>query len=289
MVGRIPVGPRGLIDYQLYVMNGVTLDGEIENLVQTRSGDTAKLAAEVELSPRTGTFANDSKGAKAVAGRIAYSPAPGYEIAPSFYWGRFTPGFLPDRSAWSVGLDGLATRGPFQLEGEWIFTRFEGTRDVAKGFARRVGDQESEAEIGDVETEVEFELSRLAHTKHGYWLEARYSFWPDFLNGTLLARSFRSPQLSAVARWEQVWFSGLLREAEFSAGQLTDFRTQSRLLNRITAGLAYRPSPLVRFTLAYEYTRTNAGQSLSEVTNFIPAGPLDNDSHALLVGASFGF
>lgn len=289
VVGKVPVGARGYLDYQFYVLNGVSLTGEIENVAQTRAGDTSKLAAEVELFPQTGTFANDSKSAKALSGRVAFSPAPGHEFAPSFYWGRYTPGFLPDQSLWSIGFDGLTTWGPIQLEGEYVFTRFEGLKDVAGGFARAVGNKESEAETGDVETEVEFELSQLARTKHGYWLEARYSFWPQFLSNTFLGRMFNDPQLVPLIRVEQVWMPSLLKKAEFSDGVLTSFETQSRLINRITPAIAYRPTPLVGFTLAYEYTRTNAGKSLSDVTNFLTAGPHQNDVHTLLVGATFGF
>jgi hypothetical protein len=44
--------------------------------------------------------------------------------------------------------------------------------------------------------------------------------------------------------------------------------------------------PLVAFQLAYEYTKAENG-SLSDVTNFIASG--DDRSHAVLVGAAFGF
>jgi hypothetical protein len=289
LVGRYSVGQRGSLDYQFYVLNGVSLDSEIENIVQTRSGDTSKFEAEVEVKPQTGTFANDSKSAKALSGRVAYSPAPGHEIAPSFYWGRYTPSYLPSEDVWSLGLDGISTWGPVQLEGEYIFTRFEGIDKVAKGFAQIVGTQESEAEIGTVETELDFELSQLARTKHGYWLEARYNFWPEFLSQSILARGFSNPQLIPLIRMEQVWIPSLLTAANFTTGALTNLSTDSRLINRISAGIAYRPTPLVVFQLAYEFTRTNSGKSLSDVTNFIVARPTQNQMNALLAGAAFGF
>ena len=289
IVGKVPVGSKGLLDYQLYVVNGVTLAGEIETIARTRASDTTLLKTEVELSPQTGTFANDFKNSKAVTGRLAYSPAPGHEIAPSFYWGSYTPSFLPNRDLWSVAMDGLTTWGPIQLEGEYVFTRSEGLESVARSFAKTVINQESEGEVGNLESEVEFALSRLASTKHGYWLEARYSFWPEWLNDTFLGHMFSNPQLIPLARLEQVWIPSLVREASFSDGVLTSFKTQSRILNRFTGGIAYRPTPLVVFQLAYEYTRTNKDDSLSDVTNFLPAGPNDHDAHALLFGAAFGF
>jgi len=288
-LGQLDIGNFGLLDYQLYVMNGVTLDSEVENVIETRTGDTAKFEAEVEVQPSTGTFSQDFKNAKALAGRLAWQPAPGHEIAPSFYWGRYTPSYLPSESVWSIGIDGITTHGPFQLEGEGVFTRFEGVPTVAKSFAQVVGNQVSEGETGGVETEVKFKLANLASTKIGYWLEARYSIWPRFLNGTFLEWQFNDPQIIPTLRWEQVWLDGLVEEAAFNNGVLTGFSTDNRIVNRITAGLAYRPTPLVVFQLAYEYTWTNQNKSLAQVTNFIPAGPNESDLHSVMFGVGFGF
>jgi hypothetical protein len=47
--------------------------------------------------------------------------------------------------------------------------------------------------------------------------------------------------------------------------------------------------PLVRFTLAYEYTWTNNGKSLAGVTNFLPAKADEDHANAFLAGMSFGF
>jgi hypothetical protein len=87
-----------------------------------------------------------------------------------------------------------------------------------------------------------------------------------------------------------VWFGGLIKAMDFSGGSLTDLSKESRLLNRLTLGLAYRPVPSVAFQLAYEYTRTNQGKSLSSVTNFLTASrERENFQHALLMGLAFGF
>jgi len=150
--------------------------------------------------------------------------------------------------------------------------------------------REVESEFSpDLETEIEFELANLAQTKHGYWLEARYPFWPDFLSQTILGWELTNPQLVPVLRWEQVWMPSLLREAAFENGALTAFKTESRFINRITAGFSYRPHPLVGFTLAYEYTWTNSNKSLSNVSNFLPALARENKSSAILAGMTFGF
>ncbi|MBI3797899.1 MAG: hypothetical protein HY268_13140 [Deltaproteobacteria bacterium] len=291
-VGQTPVGQEGSLAYQFYVVNGVSLDTEIEQIVQSKEGTRGKLEAEVEMSPSTGTFNNDSKGDKSLTGRLAWSPAIGHEVAGSFYWGRYTPQFLTDERLWSLGFDGLSHLGPIELEWEYVYTRFEGIRNVATSLAKVAQNKQSavEEDISPaLETEIEFELANLSQTKHGYWLEARYPFWPEVLSHSFLGWQFTNPQLIPVLRWEQVWLPSLLQTAEFEDGVLTDFNTQNRFVDRVTAGLAYRPTPLVGFTLAYEYTWTNSGKSLSDVTNFIPAQPGEDHVHSLLAGITFGF
>jgi len=287
--GDFDLGRSGELSYQAALVNGVTLDSEIETVGQARIGDTTLTETEVKLSPSTGTFNLDSKDAKAIAGRVVWSPLIGREIAGSFYWGRYTPDFLPDEDIYSLSFDGLTDLGPFQIEGEYVFTHFGGIRNVAEGFAARALNSESAIENDTTEHEIDFELAGLASDKQGYWLEVRYPFWPEFLNHTVLGHPFQNPRMDVVARAEQVWFRNLVKSAEFSNGELTDFTTESRILNRFTLGLAYRPTPLVVFSLAYEYTRTNDGKSLSSVTNFLPAGPDENENHSFLAGAAFGF
>ena len=169
-------------------------------------------------------------------------------------------------------------------------TQWSGVRKVAQGLARRAISSSSEAEIDDVETEVEFELANLANRKQGYWADFRYRFWPDFLSNTILGKHFTNPQLIATFRAEQVWFSELLESIAFANGALTETKSANRLLNRVTMGLTYRPVPLVALQLAYEYTRTNRGKSLSSVTNFLTSSK-DREyfQHAVLMGLAFGF
>jgi opacity protein-like surface antigen len=285
--GDFDVGSQGQVSYQLYALNGVLLDSDIEHVASARVGDTTLIETEVELSPSTGTFNVDRKDAKAVAGRLLWSPTLGSELAGSFYWGRYTPDFLPDEDLYSLSVDGRTDLGPFEIEGEYVFTHFGGVTNVARGLARRAINQESAIENETTENEVDFELAGLASDKQGYWLEVRHRFWPEILRNTIFGRPFENPQFVAVLRGEQVWLRDLVSRVGFENTELTEFDSESRLVNRITLGLAYRPTPLVVFSLAYEYTRTNAGKSLSSVTNFL-ATP-DNENHSFLAGAAFGF
>ncbi len=286
-LGDIPLSDDVLLNYQTYVVNGAALDFEFEQIAQTRFPDTPIQAIEVEVSPSTGTFDTDVKDAKSFTGRVALSPALGHEIGASWYFGRYTPSFLPDEKLWSLAGDFKSVFGSLELEGEYVFTHFGGVRNVATGLARVAREQESEFENPSLETEVEFELANLATSKQGYWLDLRYRFWPSFLTKSFLAWEFEDPKLVAVLRGEQVWLNGLVTETTFGGGRLVSLDTQDRRVDRITVGLAYRPVPLVVFQLAYEYTHTNPGQSLSSVTNFIP-GNTDHQS-AFLFGAAFGF
>ncbi len=291
--GDVPLRRAGSLNYHVYVVNGVTLDSEVEQLAQTREGDTTKLEVEAELRPARGTANVDLKNAKAVTGRLAWSPLPGQELGGSFYLGRYTPDFLAAERLMSFGADGLFTLGHLEAEAEYLYTHFDNVGGVASSFARVARDKESEAEgvaAGPgVETEVEFELAGLATKKQGYWVELRYRLFPDWLKGSVLGRHFENPQLVPTVRWEQAWLSDLVREVEFSGATLTDLVRQNRRINRITAGLAYRPVPLVAFQAAFEYTWTGDGSSLAEVTNFLPAKEAEDVARAFLFGVAFGF
>ncbi|HZR85058.1 MAG TPA: hypothetical protein VFD92_28440 [Candidatus Binatia bacterium] len=285
--GDFDVGRTGALSYWLYVMNGVSLDPEVETVAETRKGDTTLKAVEVSVSPNTGTFGLDNKDGKALAGRLLFSPALGHEIAGSFYWGRYTPDFLPDEDAWTLAADGGTEVGPIQVQGEFAFTRFNGIENVATGFAKKAVNSESAVENETTEVEVEFELANLATQKYGYWLYLRYPFFPEFLRDTVLGRPFENPQFSIFAQPEQVWFNGLVKEIAFENAELTEFSDESRILNRFTTGIAYRPTPLVVFSLAYEYAYTNSGKSLASVTNYL--GTTSSHANSFLAGIAFGF
>jgi hypothetical protein len=288
-LGNIPAGRQQQLDYQLYVLQGAALSPEFEQIAKTRTPDRTESAIEVKFAPATGTFGSDVKNGKAVAGRLAWSPRLGHELGGSGYFGQYTPDFLGSENLWSLAFDGKSLLGPLELEGEYVYTRFDGTNSVARQLARTALDQETNGADPTLETTVEFELANLARTKQGYWIDLRHRFWPAVLNKTFLGSRFDNPQLVAVLRGEQVWLNDLVEEVAFTGGTLTAFDTDDRSLSRITAGLAYRPVPQVVFQLAYEFTQTNDGKSLAGVTNFLPAQEDEDHVNAVLLGAAFGF
>jgi hypothetical protein len=290
-VGNVPAGP-GTLGYQVYVVNGATLDTELETIAQTRTGDRNVIEVEAKLQPARGTANIDLKHDKAFAGRVAYQLVPDYELGLSGYYGRYTPEFLRSEPLWAFGADGKAAFGAFEVEGEYLYSHFSNVSKVARSLAQVAFSQAVEipdAASPDLELELELELAQLATTKHGYWLDLRYRFFPDWLRASILGRRFENPQLIATMRWEQAWLRGLLRELTFENGAVTELERENRYIDRITLGLAYRPVPLVVFQLAYEYTWTNSGKSLADVTNFLPARADENAAHSVLVGIAFGF
>ena len=287
--GDVAAGEETMLNYHLYVVNGATLEPEVEEIIQTREPSRDKLELEAKFTPFTGTFGNDVKDEKAVTGRLAVSPALGHEMAGSFYWGRYTPDFLPKENISAFGLDGLSIWGPFEIEAEYIFSDFGDVRNVATAFARTAGDQSAANPSDtnpDFEAEIEFELDSLAEQRQGYWIEPRWRFRPAWLRRSFLGRPFEDPVLTTVARWEQVWIDGLITELDFEDRQVTSLEQVDRRVDRFTIGGSFRPVPLVAFQLAYEYTMADSG-NLGEVTNFLATD--DDEAHAILVGAAFGF
>ena len=291
IVGEVPLGKQGLLSYQLYVVNGVVLDTEIEEEAEFQQGEGGVLARTVKLRPVNGPFDKDLNKGKAVAARISLSPNLGSEVAISGYVGDYTPDFLKtSKKVWSIAGDGKVTLGPLEIEGEYVYTHWEDVAGVARAFAQRVQNASVANATPSQVTELNFELANLATSKSGYWLELRYPFWPAALSQTLLGRDFTNPQLVPVVRWEQVFFHKLLTDLDFANGDITVRRTRNATLNRFTIGFAYRPTPLWVFSLAYERTFTsNSSGSLAGLTNFLPARPDEKTANAFLAGIAIGF
>jgi hypothetical protein len=285
--GEVPLGDQGSLGYQLYVVNGAVLQPDVESVLASVNKEGGKEKAfEAEFSTSSGTFGKDFKDSKAATGRLAYSPWLGQEIGGSFYRGRYTPDFLPGESITAFAVDGLSLQGPFELEGEYVHADFGDLDKVARAFAARAVADEVAVSGEELESVLEFALHSLAETRQGYWLEGRYRFRPAWLKESIFGRDFEDPVLTAVVRGEQVWLDGLLRELAFSDRQVTRLSKDDRRIDRITIGGSYRPVPLVAFQLAYEYTHVDKG-GLSEVTNFLDTG--EDEAHAVLLGAAFGF
>jgi len=285
--GEVPVGEKGALGYQFYVVNGAILQPEVENeleAVNEEGGKESKI--EAKFTTQNGTFGKDVKDNKAYTGRVFFSPSLGQEIAGSFYRGRYTPDFLPSEAITAFGVDGLSIWGPFELEGEFLHADYGDVNRIARAFAGRTVANETAIANSELESVMEFALETVAEERHGYWVEARYRFRPAWLKESIFGRAFDDPVLTAVVRGEQVWADDVLGGVAFSAGQLTEIEKSDQRVSRLTIGGSYRPVPLVAFQLAYEYTKSGKG-ALGEATNYLDTE--DDKAHAVLLGAAFGF
>ena len=178
LVGGFNLGRSSKLDYQFYVLNGATLDFNLEALAQTRSTRRNKLEIEGEFGLTSGFF-DGSQSARAVAWRAAFSPSLAGEFALSGYHGRYTPDYLGiSERVNSFGFDYKWRRGAFELEGEAIYTSLGRTRRVIEAFAKTVFNSSAEtssAEARQLESEIEFELGNLARTRYGFWADFKYN------------------------------------------------------------------------------------------------------------------
>jgi len=282
--GNFDLGDEGRLNYQLYVMNGATLDGQIETKIET-TPDENKLELEGVLDLSPGGFSADLNGNKAYTGRIAYSPFLGAEIGGSFYVGQYTPDFLGiNKYIAAFGGDTKFSIGPFDIEAEYIYTHFQDAQQVVGRFAELTVNSEVEGEIEDLVVELAFESPMIAKNKQGFWLSLTYHFWPEFLNKTPLGSPFENPDLRLVGRYEIVNFDDLFTVVEFENGVITDIETDNRTQQLITLGLSYRPIPLIGLIFNFEIGDLIDGEAL-----IFPEDVEADKFFAFTAGAVFGF
>ncbi|MBI1746977.1 MAG: hypothetical protein HYR55_10370 [Acidobacteria bacterium] len=291
LVGKHALG-AGFINYQFYVVNGVTLDFSHEVTAGLRSG-RGLLAVEPEIHFDNGPF-NGSQSTRAVTWRLGLSPKLGSEIALSGYHGRYTPSYLNLNTGLnSVALDGKFTYRRFEAEGEFIYSDYGRMRGVVGAIARQLVTSTVEtlgSETRELETEVELEASGpLTNQRYGFWLDLKYRFWPEFLNRTFLGRGFENPQLIPIFRYDRVWFNGLVTDFRFKDRAITRLDSENLSQDRITTGLSYRPISSVVVTAAYEHNHRRQGSTLI-FPRSIGLGRLPDRSYdSLVLGMSFGF
>lgn len=267
--------------WQAYLLNGVTLDFAVEEIVQTRDPRRDKLELEAVVSPRSGAF-DGSNTADAVAGRFEISPALGSEYAVSGYLGRYTPEFLDavDETITTVGFDGRQKLGGFFLEGEFLYTRYNGVDEVLTEFARVVGEQASETtaeETANLEAEIETELTGLADRRYGFWADLTRPI--PLSPGTL---GLSDATLIPVLRYERVWLDDDLQELDFTGGLITEAIRADRSQDRFSVGFAFRPIPQAVIHLVYERSHAYDGALIAPTSD-------DDTVNGFALGMAVGF
>lgn len=279
-VGEASVGESALLTYEAYLLNGTTLDFAIEEKVQTRSPARDKLLLEAVVSPTAGAF-DGSNRADAFAGRVALSPALGSEIALSGYTGRYTPAWLEvEQVLTTLGVDGRQRFGRLELEGEFLYTRYDGLEDVATDFARATVNHATETEsfeTAELESEIEVVLEGLSDERYGYWVDAGLPL--ALGRGTL---GLENAVLIPTVRWEQVWFDQDLAALDFADGAVTALDQVDRGQSRLSLGLAFRPVTQAVFHLTYERNSASDGSLIFPATG-------EDTTNGLVLGMAVGF
>jgi hypothetical protein len=165
-----------------------------------------------------GSLKSDNNNSKAVVGRVSFSPLVGHELGISAYRGKYND--FGDRIV-GKGVDVFSAWGPLELVGEYAMF------DV---------DVPDFATTGILDVADKFE---------GYYLQANYHFWPEFLNDSFLGRGFDDPTFTLVGRYGWIKIDD---DADSNAGDNEE--------ERYTLGLNYRPVESWVFKMEYQWNDT---------------------------------
>ena len=286
ILGSANVGPTGRVTYQAYAVNGAAMDFAVEKALESEAGEPGilKLASEFSLSRGP---VNGEGGTRAGTWRVGYSPTLSSEIAVSGYHGRYTPDYLAPVSERinAFGVDGLLQHGGFAVEGEYIHSDFGDTDRVIQSFIDTVTGPGGIAPApGAAGTETEFAIKGLTPTRQGFWIEARYRFWPTAWQNSLLGKGFENPRLTPVLRYERVTLKDMIDEVAIEGGEIERGERQTLRQERTTVGLSYRPIPTVVFSVAVEHNRRLGGDVL-----VFPSGAGASSYTSVVAGMAFGF
>ena len=118
--GTVYPGDVGVLDYELYVVNGFN-EGVVTSM---RSG--------------RGSQKSDNNDQKSLTGRINFSPLIGVQMAGSFHVGAYDD--AGDHNLGIYAVDANFNRGPFEVRGEWAMATVDGAaHDERTGYYAQVG------------------------------------------------------------------------------------------------------------------------------------------------------
>ena len=226
------------IDYELYAVNGMT--------------QTAGAVTDLGIRNARGSVSRDRDDAKAIVGRLAFSPMLGIEIAGSGYHGQYKP------STATVGsgnidifaVDWTLQRGPFELIGEAAWTRISNNNTTGVT-GNGIGPS----------------------GMFGYYVQGNYHFMPDILRRLAPSHFSDASTFTFTVRWEQVDTD-------------TDNRTigggntlgNRRELDRLTVGLNFRPIEDTVFKINWQHNAQNGALGLTPAGDLGAANsPMDGD------------
>lgn len=233
--GTFYPGRTSKLDYELYVTTGpcgYNPDGSptINEADGTRGARQRKCAADDGL---------DINNGKAVAGRVAYSPMLGVEVAGSGYYGNAAPqggSFGQNYNPLSImAIDWTLQRGPFELIGEAAWAYARNNSKAIEGNSLGVAPGSILTGLGGLNP-----LGIPPQRMQGYYIQGNYHFMPQFLTNWSPKRFGEGSTFTAVVRYDRVNTNG-------------DFRGGEGDLEQISFGLNYRPIEDAVFKISYQY------------------------------------
>lgn len=200
---------------------------------------TAGQITDLGVRQARGSVSRDRDDNKAVVGRLAISPMLGIEVAGSAYHGQYRPGLGNIGSGWLsiYALDWTLQRGPFELIGEAAISRISNNKTGAIPIVGPAG-------------------------MFGYYVQANYHFMPEILRRLAPSHFPEGSTFTFTLRWEQVDTDTDNRTLALSNGN-------RRELDRLTAGLNYRPIEDLVFKFNWQYNTQN-----DNARGIVPAGDL---------------
>jgi hypothetical protein len=248
--GTFYPGRTSKLDYELYFTTGpcgYDPDGTptINEQNGTRGARQRKCAASDGF---------DINNGKTVAGRVAYSPMLGIEVAGSGYYGNAAPQggrYGQNYNPLSiVAIDWTLQRGPFELIGEaaWAYARHN---------SRAINGNDLGFAPGSLLTGLGGlnPLGIPPQRMQGFYIQGNYHFMPQFLTNLSPKRFGEGSTFTAVVRYDRV-----NTNMDFSGGEGN--------LEMISFGLNYRPIEDAVFKMSYQYMpqafNPNTGQRIHD-------------------------
>jgi len=213
--GEAGAGFRGLIPLENFSSWEWLENFELNYQAYVINGLTADIG---DSSPRSsrGAFGKDNNNNKALVGRLQITPMSPVQLGVSGYWGEYDN---DGNNILAYDLDCKITYNKFEFLGE--FANF------------------------DLDSGLNENSAAITQNLQGGYVEARYHFWPDFLNDTFLKKGFDSPTFTAIARAGYV-------EIE-DDGDTGERNNKER---RLTLGFNYRPTEALAVKIEYQFNDT---------------------------------
>ncbi len=162
-----------------------------------------------------GAYGSDSNNNKATVGRLQFNVWGNQQFGVSSYYGQYdTAGNVAN----GFDADWKLVKGPFEFKGEYVALALE----------------EGGLESGSTTT--------VPGYMSGYYVEAAYTFWFDFLNKTFLGRGFENPK-----------FIGVLRYNEATIDDDGDTNDGPNREDGTTIGFNYRPNETFIYKFEYQF------------------------------------